>query len=299
MIYYVYRITNLVNGNDYIGCHRTTYLDDGYMGSGKLIKLAIQKHGRENFRKDILSFHDTEDDMLVEEARMIQEHEPIYNIAPGGRGCVDNLLLGNQAFLDRLYDDPVFRDEWKASISRSVKAYQDRYGNPFQGREHNEETKRAIGEANMIFQAGKRNSQYGTRWITDGLVETKIGADDDITDGWYAGRLTKNAPPVPQPGMTRDFKPIVARPRSGRIPMDLRSLRSPMVLCKRCTNREEMTNTARYWYDRLVQSNAMSIRDFVRNSAYDKSHVAFISMLKKYVPEFRPEQGKHYMPSKV
>ena len=63
MQYYLYKITNLLNDRIYIGVHKTDNLNDGYMGSGKVISQAIKKHGLENFRKDILEFFDNEESM--------------------------------------------------------------------------------------------------------------------------------------------------------------------------------------------------------------------------------------------
>ena len=59
----IYRITNLTNGKMYIGQHTTSNLDDGYMGSGKLLKRAIAKYGRENFRKEWLMFCEDADEL--------------------------------------------------------------------------------------------------------------------------------------------------------------------------------------------------------------------------------------------
>jgi hypothetical protein len=89
MFYTVYKITNKLNGKFYIGKHKTEKLDDGYMGSGKLIKLAIEKHGIENFEKQILHVFQTENEMSKAEAELVVLCEDSYNLCFGGGGGFD------------------------------------------------------------------------------------------------------------------------------------------------------------------------------------------------------------------
>ena len=86
MHYTVYKITNLVNGKFYIGKHQTKNLDDGYMGSGKLIRAAVQKYGRDNFSKEILHVFDNEHDMNEREKELVILSEMSYNLCEGGKG---------------------------------------------------------------------------------------------------------------------------------------------------------------------------------------------------------------------
>lgn len=64
MAYYgIYKVTNLLNGKMYIGQHVTDDIDDGYMGSGIVIKQALKKYGADNFRKEWLMFCEDEEEM--------------------------------------------------------------------------------------------------------------------------------------------------------------------------------------------------------------------------------------------
>lgn len=90
--YTVYRITNRVNGRFYIGSHRTERLDDGYVGSGKLLKRAFKKYGIENFEKEILAVFETSEEMFAEEARLVDKNNPkCYNLKEGGEGGFDHI----------------------------------------------------------------------------------------------------------------------------------------------------------------------------------------------------------------
>lgn len=90
---YLYQITNLVNGKIYVGVHITNDLEDGYMGFGNVIKRAIKKHGLSNFKKDILEFFDSEEEMYAREKEVVTEEflsrNDVYNLRRGGQGGFD------------------------------------------------------------------------------------------------------------------------------------------------------------------------------------------------------------------
>ena len=90
-MFYIYKITNLINGKTYIGQHKYNKLDDSYMGSGKILKQAIKNHGIENFKKEILEINiptlelaNDWEQMYILSERAKGKSE--YNIANGGKG---------------------------------------------------------------------------------------------------------------------------------------------------------------------------------------------------------------------
>lgn len=81
-----------MNNRIYIGkrTSRTHPLKDGYYGSGKLIKAAIKKYGKDTFSKEILHFCDSLDEMNEIEASIVTEEfvhrVDTYNMHKGGKG---------------------------------------------------------------------------------------------------------------------------------------------------------------------------------------------------------------------
>ena len=86
----IYQTTNTENGKIYIGAHSTDNLDDGYLGSGKLINEAISKYGPGAFTREILFSFSTPEEMYEKEKQLVNEQfvarRDVYNIVTGGFG---------------------------------------------------------------------------------------------------------------------------------------------------------------------------------------------------------------------
>ena len=80
----IYKTTNLINGNFYIG--QDSKNNPLYLGSGKLLNRAIEKYGKENFIKEIIECCDSKQHLDEREIFWILELNPVYNIAKGGSG---------------------------------------------------------------------------------------------------------------------------------------------------------------------------------------------------------------------
>ena len=89
-MYYIYKITNKINGKIYVGRHKTYKNEsfDKYWGSGKLIKQAIKKYGIENFTKEIIE-ECSKDNVAEREMFWIDKlnaRDGNYNLSAGGPG---------------------------------------------------------------------------------------------------------------------------------------------------------------------------------------------------------------------
>lgn len=118
---YIYRTTNLVNGKMYIG-KRHGYFNPKYLGSGKLIKQAVDKYGPENFKVEQLCLAYSREELLKLEEKYIEDFDAVndcqyYNIESGGYGT----------------------------------------GLGFKGKHHTEEAKEKLRQANL----GSNNAFYG------------------------------------------------------------------------------------------------------------------------------------------
>lgn len=88
MFHYLYKTTNTITGKVYVGIHSTRDLDDGYLGSGKLLLRALRKYGKSAFTKEILEFFNSREDLDLAEETLVTfdfcKSRQTYNIMPGG-----------------------------------------------------------------------------------------------------------------------------------------------------------------------------------------------------------------------
>ena len=173
MLYYIYKITNLINGKIYIGKHQTTNIDDDYFGSGKCLNAAFKKYGLENFRKDILLFLTNAEELALEERLVVNEdfvkRPDTYNLSIGGQNPI--LYGENNGFFNKTH-------------SKSTK---ERWSKQRTGRKLTNDWKANIGKGLKKLHSNSPLKRYdGARiTVTNGIFDLRIHPLATIPSGYY------------------------------------------------------------------------------------------------------------------
>lgn len=204
--HFIYKTTNLINNNFYVGMHSTDTLDDGYVGSGKRLWWSIKKYGKENFNFEILEFLPDRKKLKEREKEIINEEflkDPLcLNIRIGGEG---GFMDKNHQFRcsqaagirhrEKLKTDEEYRKKRTKQISEAnkknhmlgkMKSIQESYS--WVGKKHKPETIEKIKNSKKGQGVGEKNSQFGTKWITNGFESKRIKKDDILPEGWRYGQ---------------------------------------------------------------------------------------------------------------
>lgn len=107
MVHSLYKTTNRSNKKIYIGIHQETMWPDidDYLGSGTVLRRAVEKYGEEMFEREILCISDNREYIADLERKMVNEdfvlQESNYNLAIGGKGgmVAGQQLLAYKEFL--------------------------------------------------------------------------------------------------------------------------------------------------------------------------------------------------------
>lgn len=153
----VYKTTNIVTNKFYYGVHSTDNLDDGYMGSGSVLKKSIKKYGKENFTKEIIADYPTRKEASNHEASIVTldliELKECYNLKTGG----DNEYTHYQSV------------ETRAKISERTKGV----NNPMYGRLQSNATRELIRLSRVGKYSGESSPNYGKQLTEE--TKSKIG----------------------------------------------------------------------------------------------------------------------------
>lgn len=158
---YIYKTTNLIDNKIYIGQRKSSkFQGQSYLGSGKHLKRAVGKYGKDNFKVELLEEIDCVEKMDEREIYWISFYNSTnldigYNISNGG--LVNRTLSGKHNGMYGKHHS----ENTKEKIRQRQIIYQSKYGNQGISKEANqkrsetlmnhstsEETKQKIKEKN-------------------------------------------------------------------------------------------------------------------------------------------------------
>ncbi len=143
-MYYVYKTINKINKKFYIGVHKSNNIEnDDYLGSGILIKKAIEKYGIENFERYILcEFNDRNEAYNLEKELVDKSNKFSYNLKEGGYGgwdyvnslglknCMKNLEIRKKNIeshkKNKSYSSEKFQKACRENIKKAIEYNTDR-----------------------------------------------------------------------------------------------------------------------------------------------------------------------------
>lgn len=171
-VYYIYKITNLINSKYYIGMHVSNSFTNNYMGSGSLIKKAISKYGIENFSKEILACSFNREYLAeLEEMFITQElvnDKNCYNLKLGGVGgwiqkspTPDTREKISKALKGRAFSEQHRENLSKASSYKS-QSHKEKISKALKGRSFSDEHKKHLKENHADF-SGSSNPFFGKK----------------------------------------------------------------------------------------------------------------------------------------
>lgn len=194
----VYKIVNIINNKEYVGVHRTNNINDSYLGSGKLIRKAVEKYGKYNFKKEILFIFDNDEEgermAFEEEGRIVNVEytlrEDTYNISVGGN--INPVMHGeNNPFFNKKHSQELIEqianknrgristEEQRKRNSEASKEVWKREGfrekmiEISTGKKRSEKTKRLMSESRM----GKKLSEETKKKLSE--TKKKMFQDED------------------------------------------------------------------------------------------------------------------------
>lgn len=204
MCYIIYKTTNLINEKIYVGQHYTS-ANDGYLGSGKILKRSIRKNGIDNFKREILDYCASatvnEKEIYWIDKLSATDINIGYNLTNGGEGTRGIKRFGK--------DNSNYKNKWtneqKKKLSnvrkkngRSKGKNNPNYGNGykiagknnyFYGKHHREEVKHLISKKTKEYWKHNKShmvGRVGVKHPSHKYVYKMISPDGIIYENIYS-----------------------------------------------------------------------------------------------------------------
>lgn len=185
MNYLIYKTTNLLNNKYYIGCHQTDDLNDGYLGSGKHLKYAIKKYGKNNFKFEIMYFLSSKEEMFELERKIVNEdliNNPLtYNLKIGGSGGNPGIV---GAFKGKKHSNETKEKQRQSSLKQITTDEKRKKLSVNNAMKNNPEIRKKVSETltgRTCSNAHRRRvaeANLGTILINNGIIAKRIPKDD-------------------------------------------------------------------------------------------------------------------------
>lgn len=194
---YVYKTTNNVNGKIYIGQKKSKiYLQENYLGSGKLIRKSINKYGVDNFSNELLCWCLSKEELDFAEKYYISLYNSTdssigYNISDGAQG--GNLGDKVNAKISKSLIGHTVSKETKLKISEKNKGrkltsdQRKKISKANKGRKVSEQTRQKMSESAKLVDRSNFKYNTGKVCITNGDEIKFVDKNITMPDGWFFG----------------------------------------------------------------------------------------------------------------
>lgn len=205
IVAYTYLLIHKITHERYYGvryqgiCESHTPEDDlwiNYYSSSKEVQKLIEEHGVDSFDYEVRRTFTTVESAIAYEHKVLRRLNVInksnwlnksdnkaIDRASSQKGArLAHITQRQNGHYDAMSKKGVAIKRQKLLLGECVPG-----GKPFGFKDS-----AATRKKKSLAQSGKRNSQYGTRWITNSetLTNKKISRADPIPDGWLPGRIT-------------------------------------------------------------------------------------------------------------
>lgn len=181
MRHIIYKTICQETGKYYIGMHSTENIDDGYLGSGKVVRASVKKYGALAHTKEILEELPDRISLALRESEIVNDEvlsDPLcMNLKPGGAG-------NSSEYAKQLFQNPEFREKHSIAVSDGMK-----------GKTKTEEHVKALSKSRKKLFAEDPSVAKGIsdrlaeRWKSDEFREKNVAA---LQSSWDSEERRQN-----------------------------------------------------------------------------------------------------------